>query len=116
MPIRIAAAIKESREAKGLTQEQLAELVGTSTSLIGQIERSLTFPSVPVLAKLVDVLGIDANTLFYEDTAAPAASKEISIRASRLSPEKQEFLLNVISLLEHSFNALEDNNSENSHM
>ena len=101
MPIRIASVIKTSRDAKGLTQEKLAEAVGTSTSLIGQIERDMAYPSVQVLAKLVDILGIDANTLFYEDVNT-STFKEITIRASRLPAEKQEFLLSIITLLEHS--------------
>lgn len=102
MPLRVAAVVKENREAKGLTQEKLAELIGTSTGFIGQLERGLTLPSVPVLAKLIDVLGIDANTLFYADVKTHTY-KEITIRANRLSPEKQEFVLSMINLLEHSF-------------
>lgn len=112
MPIRISYVIKEAREARELTQERLAELVGTSTSLIGQVERELTYPSVPVLSKLVDVLGIDANTLFYADVKSPAF-KEITIRASRLSAEKQEFVLSVINLLEHSFEERNEHESGN---
>ena len=102
MPIRVSTVVKENREAKALTQEKLAELIGTSTGFVGQLERGLTLPSVPVLAKLVDVLGIDANTLFYEDVKSHTY-KEITIRVNRLSPEKQEFLLSIINLLEHSF-------------
>lgn len=102
MPIRIATVIREHREAKELTQEKLAELVGTSTGFIGQVERGLTYPSVPVLAKLIDVLGIDANSLFYKDIKN-YPYKEITIRTSRLPLEKQEFLLSIINLLEHSF-------------
>lgn len=113
MPIRIATVVRENREAKGLTQEQLAELVGRSTGFIGQIERDLTYPSIPVLAKLVDILGIDANTLFYPDTKAHTY-KEITIRAARLSKEKQEFILSIINLLEHTF--IERENSEDSNM
>lgn len=102
MPIRVATVVKENREAKGLTQERLAELIGTSTGFIGQLERGLTYPSMPVLAKLVDILGIDANTIFYPDVKSHTY-KEITIRANRLSPEKQEFVLGIINLVEHSF-------------
>ena len=113
MSIRIATVIRENREAKGLTQEQLAELIGRSTGYVGQLERGLTFPSMPILAKLVDVLGIDANTLFYEDIRKHTF-KEITIRISRLSKEKQEFVLSFVNLLEHSFE--EGVDSENRHL
>ena len=101
--IRIGAVVKECRESKGLTQERLAELINTSPGLISQIERDITLPSVQVLAKMIDVLGIDANTLFY-DNINTHAYREITIRAARLSTDKQEFLLNFLTLLERSFN------------
>ena len=99
MSIRIAVAIRESREARGLTQERLGELVGKSPSYIGQIERGLSFPSIPVLARLVEVLNIDANTLFYDEADDSPASNEIARCASRLSPDKQEFMLTMIDHL-----------------
>lgn len=113
MPIRIGEAIRKSREAKGLTQEKLAELVDRTAGFIGQVERGLTYPSIPVLAQLVDILGIDANTLFYDDKKS-YAYKEITIRVSRLSEEKQEFILSIVNLLERSFH--EGTKDENSHM
>ena len=64
MSVRIAKVIKESRKNKNITQERLAELIGVSMGYIGQIECEETPPSVNVIAKLVEILGIDANLLF----------------------------------------------------
>ena len=105
MKNRIAAAIKSKRQQKGLTQENLAELIGKSPGYIGQVERGETYPSALTLAKILEVLGIDANTLFFDMEGNALVSHEISIRAARLSPEKQAFLLEIISLLNHSFKA-----------
>lgn len=103
MTNRIATTIKSKRLQKGLTQEALAELIGKSPGYVGQVERGETNPSTNILAKIIAVLGIDANTLFFDTENNMLVSHEISIRAARLSPDKQVFLLEVISLLEHSF-------------
>lgn len=103
MKNRIAATIKNKRLQKGFTQEVLAEFIGKTPGYIGQVERGETYPSAVVLAKIIEVLGIDANTLFFDTEENALVSHEISIRAARLSPEKQEFVLEIISLLEHSF-------------
>lgn len=66
-------------------------------------------PSAKVLARIIEALGIDANTLFFNTEGDDLVSREISIRAARLSPEKQEFVLEMISLIERSFR--KDNDS-----
>ncbi len=102
MILRIATVIREKRKSQDLTQEKLAELVGVSTGYIGQLERGETMPSMPVLAALIDVLGIDANSLFFEEYGDLPLSKEISLRASRLSMEHQEIILGIIGVIEQT--------------
>lgn len=102
MPIRISTVIRESRKAKGLTQEALAECVGVSSGYIGQIERGETMPSAMTLSELIEVLGIDANRLFYDDSEKMSISNEISIRASRLSRENQQIVLGLINVIEQT--------------
>ena len=114
MQIRIAEVIRANRKIKGLTQESLAEMVGTSTSFIGQLERDEAYPSMPILAKLIDVLGIDANTLFYKDVVSTPFN-EITIRVSRLSPDKQDVVLRMLNVLDYAFERTE-NDHEDSHM
>ena len=102
MVLRIAAVVKEKRKAKGLTQEELAEEINVSSEYIGQLERGETTPSVPVVARLIDVLGIDANTLFFEQSEDGLLAHEISLRASRLSKDNQEILLGIIGVIEQT--------------
>ena len=97
---RIAAVIRNGRKAKKLTQAELAELVTASTGYIGQIERGMILPSADMLSDLVNVLELDANTLFYDDYSVPI-SKEIAIHTKRISEGKQEFVLGVLNLLEN---------------
>jgi len=44
--------VRRLREEKGLSQEQLAERVGVSQSMITYIERGLKQPSVAVLKRI----------------------------------------------------------------
>ena len=103
MTLRISTVIREGRKEKSLTQEELAELVGVTSGYIGQIERNETNPSALVLSKLVEVLGIDANDLFFEQAETMPLSREIALRASRLSKENQEVVLGVINVIEQAY-------------
>jgi len=57
--------LKAMREAKGITQEQLADKVGVTRQAIGMIENGINKPSVPVAKSIAQVLEFDW-ALFYE--------------------------------------------------
>ena len=100
MKNRMAEVIRAKRQQQNMTQEQLAEQIDTTPGFVGQVERAETYPSAPVLAKIIQVLGIDANTLFFEIDESSTILQEISIRAQRLEPAKQEFVLDMIILVD----------------
>lgn len=52
---------------------------------------------------LVDILALDANTLFFEQNEDAPLSREISLRASRLSKENQEIILGLIEVIEDTY-------------
>lgn len=62
--IQLGQNIKRLREKKGWTQEELAEKAELHISYIGQIERGLRYPSLKVLFKISDALGIKITDLF----------------------------------------------------
>ncbi len=53
----IARQIKEVRKAEGMTQEHLAELVGTKKSNISRLESGRYNPSLDFLVKVASGLG-----------------------------------------------------------
>lgn len=53
----IARQLREVRKAEGMTQQHLAELVGTKKSNISRFESGKYNPSVEFLMKLADGLG-----------------------------------------------------------
>lgn len=61
--MRIGEEVKTARLTKGLTQDELAELVGISRNYISDIERGHYTPSVKTLAAIAKALNIDLNFL-----------------------------------------------------
>ncbi len=61
-----AANVKIRRKKKGLTQAELAKLIGVSTSFITEIETIRKAPSFSTIEKIADVLETPAWTLFSE--------------------------------------------------
>lgn len=62
----IGKRIKEAREAKGLTQAELANIVGVTPSAITNYENETSHPKEPILYKLFGALNCDANYLFQD--------------------------------------------------
>ena len=59
--------IKELRKAQGMTQEQLAKLIGVTQGAISQWEEGLTHPAFSKLRKLATALGVTMDDLIGEE-------------------------------------------------
>lgn len=62
--------VRELRIQRGLTHEQLAEMVGTSRNTIGEVERGQQEPKVEMARRIARALGSDLNTVFGEMTTS----------------------------------------------
>jgi transcriptional regulator with XRE-family HTH domain len=58
--------LKEFRLKRGLSQTELAKLVGVTPSTISQVESNLIYPSLPALIKMGEVLAVDLASFFAE--------------------------------------------------
>lgn len=56
--------VKELRNARGWTQEQLASVVGVSRQSINSIERGRYVPSLPLALTFARVFGCTADEIF----------------------------------------------------
>ncbi len=71
--------IRSRRRALDLTQEEIANRIGTTTPYVGHLESGKRHPSEKVVVKLADALGVDRAELFLlanpqaEAIIAPAA-------------------------------------------
>ena len=66
----IGQRIRKVRKARGLSQEELAEKVGISTTHMSHIETGNTKMSLPIFAALASALETRADELLHEDSPA----------------------------------------------
>lgn len=62
------ANLKKYRKERNLSQLKLAELCGTSTSYIGEIEIGKKFPSVEMIQRFSEAINIQPHMLFMAET------------------------------------------------
>jgi transcriptional regulator with XRE-family HTH domain len=65
--INLGLRIKELRIKRGLSQAELAKLVGVTASTVSQVEANIIYPSLPALLKMAEVLSVKITSLFRED-------------------------------------------------
>ncbi len=58
--------LKEFRTRRGLSQTELAKLVGVTPSSISQVESNIIYPSLPALLKIAEVLAVELSSFFKE--------------------------------------------------
>ena len=62
--INLGLRIKGLRIKRGLSQAELANLVGVTPSTISQVEANIIYPSLPALLKMAEVLSVEVASLF----------------------------------------------------
>ncbi|MCA0029009.1 MULTISPECIES: helix-turn-helix transcriptional regulator [unclassified Mesorhizobium] len=77
MEIREAFAqnLRTLRRARGLSQEELAHQAGIDRTYISALERNVYNPSIDVVDRLAEVLGVDVTELLKRPSADPQRSK-----------------------------------------
>ena len=80
---KLGLKIKELRKRKGLTQEELAELIQMEQNSISVMESGRNFPTLGTLEKIAKVLDVNLSDFFdydyIEDIDVIKASTEDSI-------------------------------------
>ena len=66
--IDLGLRLKELRTKRGISQTELAKLVGVTPSTISQVESNLIYPSLPALLKMAEILAVDISS-FFQDRA-----------------------------------------------
>ncbi|MEY8462150.1 helix-turn-helix transcriptional regulator [Streptococcus merionis] len=65
---KIITQIKQFREAKKMTQQELADLVGIRRETIARLEKNLYNPSLDIALKLAEIFQVPVETLFQRNT------------------------------------------------
>src|SRR5579859_8205238 len=71
--------LREAREGRGLSVRELARRIGCSASLISQIERGASVPSVGVLYSLATELDSSLDYLVFGTRSADAPARSASV-------------------------------------
>jgi transcriptional regulator with XRE-family HTH domain len=78
--IELGLRLKQLRTKRGLSQAELAKLVGITPSTISQVETNLIYPSLPALFKMAEVLSVDVSSLLQ---------KQVKIEKQMIFPEAE---------------------------
>ena len=90
--------LRELREAKKLSQEEVERRTGLPPCSIARIENGHTVPAVETLEKLARALGVQLHRLFYNGEGTPhlpnlpgrlTAADIAGVRTSRRRPQKK---------------------------
>jgi transcriptional regulator with XRE-family HTH domain len=71
---RLGARVKQLRQARRLTQEQLAERAGLSYKFVGEVERGKGNPTLTTLGSLSEALGVALSDLLGVEAEKPMLS------------------------------------------
>ena len=90
--------IRQAREHKNYTQEQLAEQLNTSSKFISMVERGLSGLSIASIVDLCKVLDIEPNSFFNGIINYNNEEDSYIVNAlSTLSMEDKDFIISVIN-------------------
>lgn len=91
---KLGARIKEHRKARGLSQEQLAELIGIEQKHVSRLEVGKSYPTIDRLEKIALVLNVPMGSFF--DTDSQSYDSEKASRLEQMIGELDSNYLNII--------------------
>ena len=89
--------LRNYRRYRGISQMTLAELCGTSTSYIGQIEIGNRFPSLELIEKIANALQIRPHLLFFNEADEDTLEQSLQIKADIMTEAAKEELIKRLS-------------------
>jgi len=57
--------LKALRTNKGLSQEEASKLIGVSVDTLGNYERGITYPDVPIIKRMEEVYGVEYKDIIF---------------------------------------------------
>jgi len=94
--IQIGLRVKKAREAAGMTQERLSELLDVTAQHLSGVERGTVGLSVPVLKRLCIVLRVPCDYILMGDPEYSDVTG-ITARLSRLPPEHVKTVEDILN-------------------
>ena len=93
--------LKELRKQKGLTQEQLAEIIGSTKQAISQYERKVRTPDPDVAGVLADYFNVSMDYMFGKSnvTVRLVNAEELELLNGLPINEKEKKIIEVYRTL-----------------
>lgn len=97
----VGQRIKAAREAKNLTQEELAALVNLSTTHVSVIERGLKVTKLDTFVAIANALDVSADALLIGVVthSVTGVTNELSDMIEKLPKDEQKRILNAVRAL-----------------
>lgn len=93
----IGKAIAKYRQAAGLTQAQLAEILGIGNDAVSRMERGTTIPTLTRLLELAEIFRCDIADLVTDSSSRPCdQARSLEKLLTQLSDSERTTLLNLI--------------------
>jgi transcriptional regulator with XRE-family HTH domain len=95
-PTQIASRVRGQRTALELTQEQLAREVGVTHQHVSRIEGGNAVPSLDLLVRLSDRLGVSTDYLLTGKETVPLSTVGVIRGDHHLSPAAKRHLIGIV--------------------
>ncbi len=97
----IGKRIQTVRKQRGLTQEQLSQMVNLSTNYLSNIETGFKTPKLETLIQIMNALECDANALLADvvDVSTSNESGQVAKALSELPHNEQRRIMRVVETL-----------------
>jgi ribosome-binding protein aMBF1 (putative translation factor) len=82
--------VRDMREARGLSQRQLAERMGTTQSVVGRLESGGSRPTLATLDRVAAALDLVLEVRFHEGRTGPGARRGGTGRPAAAPPRRAE--------------------------
>ena len=98
--------IRKHRKEHNLTQAELAEKIELTTRQLMSIEKGKSYPKFETLCRIVHVLNIPPNLVFYsEATHDDSAINGLTTLLCACHPEDQKIIFATVQTLAHQLRA-----------
>jgi len=97
---RFGTAVRNAREALGLTQRELADKTNKTKHHIGEIEKGNTYPGFELFCQLVIVLNLQTDLIFNPDLVFLSPGIATIVRRLNVCNDKE---INTVDSLLQTF-------------
>ena len=97
----IGEKIRKYRKAKGMTQDELAEITDLSTNHLGAIERAEKNLTLANLINIANALNVTADMLLCDEirTGYKIKSSMITEKIEKLSPSDRDKIMQMLDIM-----------------